>query len=268
MKIDFLGNFYLQPFLTAQELNYLNAFCSSIHFDNNGSPLLGLYNISISNEDLLNKCFHFNQQINIDRSSFINTNSSQPSVLFPFLNSPIHFTEKAIKFSFIDIKNTADFIYFIEYISTSILFYYQHFFKQNSYCHILNKDFFNFFQLHNFSGNIYFKLADFGHIYRLTGCNDKITLFKGKYNLQTKGKDYLISSDISYDKVTQRQLNSLYSKISIIDIKNNALFDEEGTIFSFMISEELQKMLQFYSLDSKLISLPTHKPYINKIHKI
>lgn len=258
-----LGNIYLQPFFNAQELSYLTAFSSSSHFDNNSSALLGLYDISVSKEDLSNKVFNFNKEIDAQRIGERKEVSFEASNLFPFLKSPVNFTEKSMKFSLMDIQDKLGFIFFMEYLSRSILFYYQHFLKKNCHSTILDKEFFNFLEIHDFSGNIYFKLSVFGEMYRLTCTNEKIALFKGTYVTDINSKNYIISSAQTHEKKTQRQLDSFYHNLSIIDIKKNALFEEEGTVFSYIISEDLQKMLQFHHLNTKL-----HSKSKEKIHKI
>lgn len=263
MKIDFLGNFYLQPFLNETELNFFKVFTSGIHFNNSDSPFMGLYDLSISEENLKLKSFIFNKDFDLKRNVEIDSNAIQNSSLFPFLKSPVYFTEKAIKFDLTKIKNTEEFIFYIQLISQSIGFYFQHFFQEKSYANILDKDFFSFLEKHTLTGSLYFKLSEFGEIYRLTGSNDNFSLFKGVYPAQIRGKNYQISSGNSYDRDTKKQLESFYNKLSIVDIKQNAIFEQDSTSFSYSISEEVQKLLNYHSLTSKLPSKIRNK--INKI---
>lgn len=262
MKIEFIGNIYLQPFLNQQELNYLNSFSSGVHFDNSLSPFFGLYDISVSENNLLANNFIFDKSIDLERSKNLNPNLVNLSVLFPFFKSSINFTEKSIKFNLTNLKNKEEFIYFLEDISQSIFFYYNHFLKSDCHSKILDTKFFHFFNSHNILGNLYFKLSEFGEMYRFTCSNEKIFISKGKYPIQIKGKNYLIDSNELYDIPTNRQLQSLYNKLSVVDIKNNAIF-EEYTVFTYTHSEELNKLLHFHTLSFKF-------PYKakNKINKI
>lgn len=264
MKIDSLGNIYIQSPLNALELSYLQAFSSSVHYDDNGHEFLGLYDISVLEHHIFDKQFIFDSTLDSQRS--LNSpfdKETFESVFFPFFKSPFTFTEKAIKFNFPDIKNVDEFLFFIQHISQSLLFYFQHFFAKNSYSKQLDKDFFDFFSMHSISGNVYFKLAEYGHIYRLTCGNDHIGLFKGYYPTAIRGKDYQINTDKIYEISIKKQLESVYNKLSTIDIKNNALFEEEGTIFSFPSSDTLDKLIQFHHLNYKLQSKSKNK--INKI---
>ena len=88
-------------------------------------------------------------------------------------------------------------------------------------------------------------------------------MFKGFYPAQLRGKDYRISSSYSYDRDIKKQLDSYYNKLSIIDIKNNAIFEQDSTTFDYIISTELNKLLNYHNLTAKL-------PLKNKdkIHKI
>lgn len=264
MKIDSLGNIYIQSPLNNLELSYLQAFSSSVHYDNNEHEFLGLYDISVLEHHMLNKQFIFDLTLDSQRSLHSNFDKEAvESVFFPFFKSPLNFTEKAIKFNFPDIKNVEEFLFFIQHISQSLLFYFKHFFSINAYCQQLDKDFFDFFSMHSISGNVYFKLSAYGHIYRLTCGNDHIALFKGYYPTAIRGKNYHIHNDKIYDISIKKQLESVYNKLSTIDIKNNALFEEEGTIFSFQHSDTLDKLLQFHQLNSKLQAKSK-----NKISKI
>lgn len=263
LKIDFIGNIYIQESLQPLELQYLQTFCSSVHYLNPDNHLLGLYDLSVSYDNLLNKNFVFDEQINLERSILHNPDNTD-NHLFPFYKPNLSFTEKSIKFSFIDIKNKEDFLYFLEYLAQSIVFFYSHFLSNNSYCKIFNKQFFNFFNVHNLHGNVYFKLSDYGSMFRLTCLDDKITLYKGCYCVNIKGKSYTIKHDTHYHSIdVQKQLLSIYDKLSMIDIKNNALFEDEGTLFSYTTSETFNKLLQFHILNNKL----EHKTK-DKIHKI
>lgn len=265
LKIKFLGNIYLQPLLNLEELSYLTAFSLSSHFENKSSSLLGLYDISVSPDNLLNKVFNFNEKIDSQRIISSQDVSIKTGSLFPFLKSPINFTEKSLKFSLIDFKNKKNFLDFIQYISYSILFYQQHFFQKNCYAKSLDKKYFDFFYEHDFLGNLYFKLSDFGEIYRLTVNKEKISLFQGTYPVEIGKKNYLISSAFEYDIKIKRQLDYIYNNLSIIDIKNNSLFEKEEIVFSYTISEELEKILQFNYLSNKLHSKNNIKDKLCKI---
>ena len=262
MKIEFLGNFYLQPYLTSLELNFLTVFCSSVHIENTNDRFLGLYDMSVTKKNLQENIFVFDKDLDLKRNLEAH-DEKQNSDLFPFLKSPVNFTEKSIKFELIDIKTTEEFIFFMQLISQSILFYYKHFFQNNCFSKVLDKEFFSFFNQHNFSGNLYFKLSEFGEIYRLTGSNEKISLFKGFYPAQIRGKNYRISSSHNYDRDTKKQLESYYNKLSIIDIKNNAIFDQDSTAFDYIISTELSKLLNYHTLTARLPL--KNKDKINKI---
>jgi hypothetical protein len=264
LKIDSVGNIYIQSPLNKMELSYLQVFSNSVHYDNAGDSLLGLYEVSVLNEDILKKQFSFDSNLDLKRSLDSNYDKENfKSVFFPFFKSPVSFTEKSIKINFCDIKNPDDFLFFIETIAQSLLFYFHHFFSQNSYSKILNKDFFDFFSKHSILGNVYFKLSDYGHMYRLTCSNEHIALFKGVYPVSIKGKYHKINVEESYDIYIKKQLESIYSKLSVIDIKNNCIFEEGGTSFSFTNSDTLNKLIQFHLLHSKF-----QEKLKNKINKI
>lgn len=264
MKIDSLGNIYIQSLLNELELSYLNAFSNSVHFDNPSNELLGLYDISVLQKDIENMNFVFDPGVDLRRSLETNYDKETfSSVFFPFFKSPLSFTEKSIKFFTPEIKNSEEFLFFINHIAQSLMFYFNHFFSQNCYSKILNKQFFEFFSTHSISGNIYFKLSEYGHIYRLTCYNNHVSLYCGFYPTSVHGKPYKINSKESYDVFTKKKLESIYNKISIIEIKNNAIFEEMDTIFSFQHSETLEKMIQFHTLNSKFQVKSKNK--INKI---
>lgn len=264
MKIDLIGNIYIQESLNKLELDYLTSFCSSVHYINKNSEALGLYDTSINKDNLLIKNFIFDEQLNLERSILHNPEESSQLELFPFYKPNITFTEKSIKLSFIDIKNKEDFLYFIEYLSHNILFFYNHFFSNNAYCKIFDKEFFDFFNQHSLHGHVYFKLSNYGLIFRLSCIDGQITLQQGYYPTIIKGSTYQIHENNIHNGINiQKQLESVYNKLSIIEIKNNALFEEEGILFSFNSSDTFNKLLQFYKLNHKL----EHKTK-DKIHKI
>ena len=120
LKVEFIGNIYLQSSLNQQELSYLNSFASGVHFDNSSSPFLGLYDTSISKGNLLDNNFIFDKGIDLERSKNLNPVALDLSVLFPFFKSPIHFTEKSIKFDIIDLKSKEEFIFKIVYLFFNI----------------------------------------------------------------------------------------------------------------------------------------------------
>lgn len=263
LKIDFIGNIYIQEILQPLELQYLQTFCSSVHYINADSHFLGLYDVSVNNKNLLQKNFLFDEQLNLERS-IIHSAQQTDLDLFPFYRPSLSFSEKSIKFSFIDINNKEDFLHFIDYIAQNILFFYHHFFSDNCYCKFFNKDFFNFFNVHSVHGTVYFKLSDYGNMFRFTCSNDKITLQTGRYPTSIKGKSYMIqNTDTYYNIDIEKQLQSIYNNLSMIDIKKHALFEEEGTCFNFTTSDTFNKLLHFHKLNNKL----EHKAK-EKIHKI
>jgi len=251
-KIEHIGNIYVTPTFSEAELNFYNCFLKSAHFYNPSDDNLGLYELSCNNH------FVFDSSINASRiNSFDPTDSDN---IFPFFNSFISFTEKSLKFEdhILSLKNNDEFQSYLQLLAYSLIFHYRHFFNHQAYIHTIVPGKYSFLKPHEINGTLYFKLSSYADFYKVVIQNSSFSFFKGSYHTSINGKNFIISQKNDYDFISKKKLLSFYDKLSLIDIKNNAIF-EDGTIINYEDHEFVKKLLSFKKLDNKLVFKNTEK---------
>ena len=266
IKVETIGNIYFSNNISDLELNYLDLYSKSYHFENNDIDNFGLFWVACSEENRLKYQFIFDEDINKKQFESKNINNSlQDDSIFPFFKSSISFTKKAIKFNLDKVKDESSFIFNIAYLSKCIKFYYHYFLAENCIAKSLDPEFFSFLSNISLIGNVYFKLPTYGLMFKLSVNNDQITLHKGKYLVKIKEQEFCINSELHINNQDiQKKLKSIYDKLSIIDIKNNAIFnDDDTTVFDFEIPSKISKLLNYEHLKNKLSAKNKEK-----VHKI
>lgn len=251
-KIEYIGNIYVTPTFNEQELRFFDCFHKSSHHYDSSSSNLGLYDLSDNND------FIFNNEINSSRIQSINPDENEN--IFPFFKSFISFTEKSLKFDekFLSIKSPDEFNLFIDLLAQSFLFHFNHFFSKDAYSKIIDSKKFHFLQSHDINGTLYFKLSNYGSFHKVLIKNSSFQFFNGSYNISINGKNFIISTEQQYDFITNKKLSSAYDKLTLIDIKNNAIF-ENGTEIFYDDHDIVKKLLNFKRLDNKFLSKDKEK---------
>jgi hypothetical protein len=213
---------------------------------------LGLYELSCHDN------FVFDSLIENSRKNSFDFNDTHD--IFPFFNSFISFTEKSLKFdeNIMSLKTNDDFKLFLQLFAQSLIFHYRHFFSKQAYIHVIAPGKFTFLNSHDINGTLYFKLSSYADFYKVVIQNSSFSFYKGTYHTSINGKNLIISQKNDYDFVTQKKLQSFYDKLSLIDIKNNAIF-EDGTIINYEDHEFVKKLLSFKKLENKLVFKNTEK---------
>lgn len=246
-KIEHIGNIYVSPTFSDKELDFYHCFHKSVHFYNPSDESLGLYELSCQDN------FVFDNLLNTSRINSFEPNDDYN--IFPFFNSFISFSEKSLKFeeNIPTIKNDDEFQNYLHLLAHSLIFHYNHFFDKQAYVHIISPGKFSFLKPHEIYGTLYFKLPSYANFYKIVINNSSFYFFKGIYHTSINGKKFIISEKQNYDFISNKKLQSFYDKLSLIDIKNNAIF-EDGTEIFYHDHEIVKKLLNFKKLDNKFLS--------------